>query len=101
MKSMCKQKLLLINAPIDVKYKDSTSLFCPPLGLLSIKTFVEKNNNDIDIVLLDGMILTQQDILEQVLCKGLIDKVGYEKEYDNFFGCCDCRSFYLRMLLQR
>ena len=25
----------------------------------------------------------------------------YEKEYDNFFGCCDCRSFYLRMLLQR
>lgn len=64
---MCKQKLLLINAPIDVKYKDSTSLFCPPLGLLSIKTFVEKNNNDIDIILLDGMILTQQDILEQIL----------------------------------
>ena len=68
-------KLVLINAPINKRYQDSTSLFCPPLGLLSIKAFVEQKNPYVEIVLLDGMILSQEEIIARTV-KEKPDMVG-------------------------
>lgn len=59
-------RIALINAPIDSKYQDSTSLFCPPLGLLSIKAYLEKNGDQFEVLLLDGMVQTQNEIIKKM-----------------------------------
>lgn len=56
-------KLALVNAPINKNYQDSTSIFYPPLGLLSIKSYLEINMDNIDVLLLDGMILSLTEII--------------------------------------
>ena len=60
------KRVVLINAPIDSRYKDSTALFCPPLGLMSIKAYLEQNNDQLEVILLDGMILTTDEILKKM-----------------------------------
>ena len=55
-------RVALINAPIDLKYQNSTSLFCPPLGLMSIKAYLEQKGDLFEVVLLDGMVLTLDEI---------------------------------------
>lgn len=59
-------RIALINAPIDTKYQDSTSLFCPPLGLMSIKAFLEERNPEMEVLLLDGMVLTTDEIINKM-----------------------------------
>lgn len=59
-------RIALINAPIDTKYQDSTSLFCPPLGLMSIKAYLEQKNEQFEVLLLDGMILTTKEIIRKM-----------------------------------
>ncbi len=59
-------RIVLINAPIDTKYQDSTSLFCPPLGLMSIKAFLEAKNPEREVLLLDGMVLTTEEIIKKM-----------------------------------
>lgn len=59
-------KLALVNAPISKNYQDSTSIFYPPLGLLSIKSYLEINMNNIEVLLLDGMILTLTEIIQKM-----------------------------------
>lgn len=59
-------RIVLINAPIDTYYQDSTSLFCPPLGLLSIKAYLEQNDDLFEVLLLDGMVLTQNEIINKM-----------------------------------
>ena len=44
-----KKRVVLINAPIDSRYKDSTSLFCPPLGLMSIKAYLEQKDSAVEV----------------------------------------------------
>ena len=63
-KEIC--RIALINAPIDHRYKDSTSLFCPPLGLMSIKAYLEQKDDRFQVLLLDGMILTTNEIIRQM-----------------------------------
>ncbi len=60
-------RIALINAPIDSKYQDSTSLFCPPLGLMSIKAYLEQKNDQFEITLLDGMVLTTKEIIKKMI----------------------------------
>lgn len=59
-------RIALINAPIDTKYQDSTSLFCPPLGLMSIKAYLEQRNEQFEVILLDGMVLTTKEIIKKM-----------------------------------
>lgn len=59
-------RIVLINAPIDTKYQDSTSLFCPPLGLMSIKTYLEQKNEEFEVLLLDGMVLALNEIIKRM-----------------------------------
>lgn len=59
-------RIALINAPIDTKYQDSTSLFCPPLGLMSIKAYLEQKNERFEVLLLDGMVLSLNEIIKQM-----------------------------------
>lgn len=59
-------RIVLINAPIDTKYQDSTSLFCPPLGLMSIKAYLEQKNEEFEVLLLDGMVLALNEIIKQM-----------------------------------
>lgn len=59
-------KLALVNAPINKKYQDSSSIFYPPLGLLAIKSYVETTMENVQILLLDGMILTNNEIMEKL-----------------------------------
>ena len=60
--------------------------------------------NSVNSIALQFVSLTNyllRDILKSVLYQVLIDKDDYEKEYDHFFVYCNCRRFYLRVLLQR
>lgn len=59
-------RIALVNAPIDLKYQDSTSLFCPPLGLMSIKAYLEQHDDSFDVLLLDGMILSLSEITHKL-----------------------------------
>lgn len=59
-------RIALINAPIDSNYQDSTALFCPPLGLLSIKAYLEQNDDQFEVLLLDGMVQTQNEIINKM-----------------------------------
>lgn len=68
-------RIALINAPIDLKYQDSTSLFCPPLGLMSIKAYLEQKNSNFEVILLDGMVLTTDEIINKI-----------KKFHPNFIG---------------
>lgn len=61
------KRIALINAPIDNRYKDSTSLFCPPLGLMSIKAYLEQNDSEIEVLMLDGMIMHTEEIINKML----------------------------------
>jgi len=56
------KKIILVHVPIDVKYLNATTLFAPPLGLLSIKSYLETKSENFDVQILDGMILTQEEI---------------------------------------
>ena len=69
------RRIILINAPIDTKYQDSTSLFCPPLGLMSIKAYLESKNPEFEVLLLDGMVLDNNEIIKQ-MCDFNPDVVG-------------------------
>ena len=60
-------KLALVNAPIDKKYQDSTSIFCPPLGLLAIKSYIEMNLESVQVLILDGMVLTYREIMIRLI----------------------------------
>lgn len=62
-----KNRVALINAPIDKKYKDSTSLFCPPLGLMSIKAYLENKDDEAEVLLLDGMVLRTEEIINKMV----------------------------------
>lgn len=59
-------KLALVNAPIDKKYQDSTSIFYPPLGLLAIKSYIETTMESVQVLLLDGMVLTYTEIVKKI-----------------------------------
>lgn len=59
-------KLALVNAPINKKYQDSTSIFYPPLGLLAIKSYIEAVMENVQVLLLDGMVLTNTEIMEKL-----------------------------------
>jgi len=59
-------KLALVNAPIDKRYQDSTSIFCPPLGLLAIKSYIEMTLENVRVLLLDGMVLTYTEIINRL-----------------------------------
>lgn len=61
------KRIVLINAPIDSRYKDSTSLFCPPLGLMSIKAYLEQKDSEIEVLMLDGMIMQTEEIINKML----------------------------------
>lgn len=61
------KRIALINAPIDIRYKDSTSLFCPPLGLMSIKAYLEQKDSEMEVLLLDGMIMRTEEIINKML----------------------------------
>lgn len=62
-----KKRVVLINAPIDSRYKDSTSLFCPPLGLMSIKAYLEQKDSAVEVLMLDGMIMQTEEIINKML----------------------------------
>ena len=60
-------KLQLILPPVDERYfKLSRSGCFPPLGLLSIATYIENNLPNIELEILDGEILNQNEILSRI-----------------------------------
>lgn len=77
-------KIQLINAPIQKGSVGSTRTgVYPPLGLLSIATYILKNNMDVNIKILDGEILGKENIITSIDA----DVVGI---YSNILSYSEC-----------
>jgi anaerobic magnesium-protoporphyrin IX monomethyl ester cyclase len=77
-------KLQLINAPIPTGSGGSSRTgFYPPLGLLSIATFILENEEEVDIEILDGEVIGKDKIINSI-CS---DIVGI---YSNILSYREC-----------